>query len=239
MSVCGTRQGAEMKGHRAFTLLELLIILVVIAIIVTIALPNLLSSRIEANETATIATLNQIVKSQLDFQTRREADMNVNGIGEFGTFGEMSGNVPVRAGNGGTKFMSPEVINASFRAISPIGEMFRSGYHYRVYLPNAAGLGLIEEPGGGASVNVDADLAESVWCVYAWPGQHAGSGRRSFFTNQTGDITTTEDPTYSGPGAPIPAGAAFLPGEPASHITGTVAVNTTGRDGNTWKVATR
>jgi len=222
-----------MKRRHAFTLLELLIILVVIAILVTIALPSLLSSRIEA----AYATLRQIVTSQLDFQARREADLNVNGIGEFGTFGEMSGNVPVRAANGGTKYLMPEVINPSFRAISPIGEMFRNGYYFRLYLPDSNGAGLIEEPGGGASVNVDADLAETVWCVYAWPQQHGSTGRRTFFANEQGDITWTDESAYTGPGAPIPAGAAFVPGEPAGHIVGTVAINTAGRDGNRWFVA--
>jgi type II secretory pathway pseudopilin PulG len=204
-----------MRTQRAFTLFELLIILVIIAILVTIALPNLLGSKIDTNETA----------------------QNRNGAGEYGTYGEMSGNVAVRAGNGGAKYLTPSTINPSFRAISPIGEMYRNGYYYRIYLPGAAGEGLIELPGGGADPAIDPDRAEAIWCVYAWPQKYGVTGRRTFFVNQQGDITFTEDESYAGPGAPIPAGAAFEVGGPAGNIDGTSAVGVNGRDGNLWRVS--
>jgi len=231
--------GMKSRDSRGFTLLELLIILVIIAIIATMALPNLLGSRVQANETAAMATIRQIVQSQLQFANRQEADLNRDGTGEFGTFGEMSGNVAVRAANGGTKFLEPSVINPSFRQISPIGEMFRSGYYYRVYLPRASGEGILELPGGGADPNIDADKAETMWCVYAWPQRFGVTGRRAFFSNQTGDILYTETEVYSGPGAPIPAGAAFSAGGPGSNIDGVPAINAPGRDGNIWHVAGR
>ena len=229
----------DTRDVRGFTLLELLIILVVIAIIVTIALPNLLGSKVEANETAAMATVRQIVQSQLQFANRKEADLNDNGSGEYGTFGEMSGNVAVRAASGGTKFLEPGVINPSFRQISPIGEMFRNGYYYRIYLPRASGEGILELPGGGADPAIDASKAESMWCVYAWPQKFGVTGRKTFFANQAGDILFTETEVYNGPGAPIPAGAAFGAGGPGSHIDGIPAVNATGRDGNNWRVTGR
>jgi len=224
-----------MRTARAFTLLELLVVLVVITVIVTIAIPALLSSKVETNETAAQATLRQIVRSQLQFATSKAADNNVNGTGEYGTFGEMSGNVPVRASTGGTKFLSPYVINPSFRAISPLGELFRGGYYYRVYLPDATGAGLGELPGGGADATIDSDLAEVAWCAYAWPQKFGVTGNKTFFVNQQGDITFTESKDYSGPGAPIPPGAGFVPGGALTSITGIVAVNTTGRDGKLWR----
>ena len=226
-----------MKDARGFTLLELLIILVVIAILVTIALPSLLGSRVSANENAAFATVRTIVQAQLAFVNRKEADLNQNGTGEFGTFGEMSGNVAVRAANGGTKFMTPSTINPSFRAISPIGEMLRNGYYYRVYLPSVTGDGLIEKPGGGADETVDPELAETYWSLYAWPQRHGVSGVKTFFANHSGDIHFTEDPTYSGPGAPLTAGSALLPGAPATKMLGGLASGVTGRDGNVWHPA--
>ena len=222
-----------------FTLLELLIILVVIAILVTMALPSLLGSRIEANETAALATVRAIVQAQMAFANRKEADLNKNGTGEFGTFGEMSGNVAVRAANGGTRFMAPTTINHSFRAISPIGEMARNGYYYRIYLPDAAGNGLIERPGGGADPAVNADLAETTWCIYAWPQRQGVSGRKTFFANQSGDIVFTEDANYTGPGAPLAAGAALQGPAAVNSMTGSIAAGATGRDGNFWRAVQR
>lgn len=226
-----------MRRRRGFTLIELLIVLVIIAIIITISLPSLLGTKSDANEGAALATVRQIVQAQMAFSNRKEADLNFNSQGEYGSFGEMSGNVPVRAGNGGTKFLEPSVINPSFRQISPIGEMFRAGYYYRVYLPDANGQGVLELPGGGADPSVDADMAEVMWCVYAWPQKFGTTGRRAYFANQSGDITFTEDPSYTGPGAPIQPGAAFTPGGAANNIDGTPAVGVAGRDGNVWKHA--
>lgn len=228
-----------MHETRGFTLLELLIITVVIAILATLALPSLLGSRINANEAAAATTVRQIVQSQLVFVNRKAADLNKNGAGEFGTFGEMSGNVPVRAASGGTKYLDPSVINPSFRAIAPTGEMFRSGYYYRIYLPGPGGEGTLELPGGGAAATIDTDKAEQMWCVYAWPQDYGVTGRRTFFVNQNGDILWTESSAYSGPAAPIPPGAAFADGGPVVNIDGIIAVNEPGRDGNTWTVLGR
>lgn len=228
-----------MAPQRGITLLELLIILIVIALIVTIALPSLLSSRLSANEGSAVGTIRQILQSQVQFAARKEADLNGNGTGEFGTFGEMSGNVAVRAANGGTRFLEPAVVNRSFRAISPVGEMLREGYYFRIYLPGSIGEGLIEQPGGGADPGVDADRAETTWCVYAWPANYGSTGRRTFFANQLGDILFTDDSSYTGPGAPIPPGAAFVPPGPGGNIDGSLAVNRQGRDDNLWHPAAR
>ena len=216
---------------RGFTLIELMIVVAIIAIVALIALPNLLSARLSSNETTAIATLRAIISAQSQFQTRALADSDADGLGEFGTIGEMSGAVGVRGG----KVMVPAVLSATFRTINAQGQAARNGYLYKLFLPDAAGVGAGELPGGGASATVDPDLAESAWCAYAWPTNYEQTGVRTFFVNHGGELIFTSSGSYSGPGAAIPAGAALRAPGPAGSITGLLATGVTGRDGNLWR----
>jgi prepilin-type N-terminal cleavage/methylation domain-containing protein len=227
------------KRPPGFTLVELLVVLAIIATLATISLPFLLGSKISANEEAALATIRLIGQAQIQFGAAGIADGNANGSGEYGTFGELSGSIAVRAAAGGTRFMKPTLVGPTFRAISPLGEILRGGYHFRIYLPGGATQGLLELPGGGAGAGVDADKAESMWCVYAWPTRHDVTGRRTYFTNQTGAFYATESAAYSGPGAPIPPGAALAPGGPINSIAGEPAHDAPGRDGNLWRMVGR
>ena len=62
------------RPHAGFTLVELLIVIAVIAIIVAIALPNLLTARIAAQETSAITTVKQIIEAEVHFVAMRIAD---------------------------------------------------------------------------------------------------------------------------------------------------------------------
>ena len=121
------------------------------------------------------------------------------------------------------------------RSPSEDGEAAASGYQFRLFLPSIAGVGLGEEPGGGASAFVDADLAENIWCGYAWPTNYQQSGVRTFFVNQAGDVLFAIDENYSGPGNGPAPGAAMINGGAVASITGIVATGTAGRDGNFWR----
>ena len=55
------------------------------------SVPNLLQSRLEANESAAQATLRNIATAQAQFRSIRAADRDNDGRGEFGFFGELSG----------------------------------------------------------------------------------------------------------------------------------------------------
>ena len=58
------------RTQKGFTLIELLIVIAVIAILAALAIPNLLSSRKAANETAAIAQLKTISSAQETFKIR-------------------------------------------------------------------------------------------------------------------------------------------------------------------------
>jgi len=183
---------------------------------------NLFSARVAA-----IATMRNIISAQAVFQACARADENTNGVGEYASFGEMSGAIGVRDG----KRLSPRVL--TFSNVRH-GYVERSGYRFRMYLPQAGGRPVPERDDGGfAPREVYPELAETCWCCYAWPVEGDGE---AFFTNQAGDVLATKGGWYRGDLEP-PAYAAF---QDASGLTAPTVAELpdgkgTGADGREWK----
>lgn len=232
-----TRRRRDRSG---FTLIELMIVVGVIAVVASIALPILPGARMNANESAAISTLRSLASAQAQASVAVSIDADVDGAGEYGYLAELSGGSATRTDTGvdgpplTLPFLSSSFQNVQNRVVR------KGGYRFQVWLPDAGGLGVPEAPTGGADPNAmpDPNGAEVVWCAYAWPDRYGVTGNRAFFSNQDGDIlqTTNTQMQYGGAANAPAADAAFASTVPDGLITGPTAVGGPSKDGQSWSV---
>src|SRR5213594_3707158 len=82
---CIFLEGRGMKSNRGFSLLELLIVVAIILIIATIAIPSLLRSRQAANESSAVANVRTINTAEVTYLS--SAGGNYGGVPELVTAG--------------------------------------------------------------------------------------------------------------------------------------------------------
>ena len=213
----------------AFTLIELMVVVTILAIIASIAIPSMMSARSTANEKSVIATMRAIVTAQQLAHTNAMIDLNRNGQGEGASLPELAGAQVLR---GSSSVLRPAYLSASFGDLDSDGYASSHGFYFALYLPDASGDGVIGAPASFASVN--ADLSEHCWTCVAWPINRATQGYATYFVNQNGDILCSRDARYSGKTS-VPPPACALAGVAPNHIdANALAVGVPGADGNTW-----
>ena len=139
-----------------FSLIELLIVVAIILIIAAIAIPNLLASRMSANESSAAQESRNITTAEVVYSTQ----YNIGYATTLTSLGDSGG-----CGAGSVSSTNACLIDAVLAAGA------KSGYNF-VYAPT----------------NVDAATHYQGFTINANPQNPGHSGRRYFFTDQTGVI---------------------------------------------------
>jgi len=166
-----------------------------------VALPNLMSARLAANETAAIASLRAIAAAQEQIRSNAVIDTDTDGEGEYAYLGELGGGAPLRVASTGAPARGHYTLDPPYvsRALGEVvgaghgrGVVTRGGYHFQMWLPGGAsesGPGWVAESeiGGADPVPAtEADGGERLWRCYAWPVDAGTTGNRAFVVDQTG-----------------------------------------------------
>ena len=163
--------------QKGFSLIELLIVVAIILIIAAIAIPNLIRSKMAANEASAVATLRTLNTAEVVYSSNYSVATvfaaNLSALGDGGTAANCAPGAPPP-----TSANACLIDTAIEKAISTT--VTKSGYYLTYPAPGA----------NGYTINND-------------PGQPGTSGTRHFFTNQTLVITQNSTAAASATDSPI------------------------------------
>src|SRR5260370_18811603 len=154
-----------MREEKGFYLIELLIVVAIILIVAAIAIPNLLRSKMAANEASAVASLRSIFTAQATYTSLYGVGDALN-LGQLGTpVGAPAANTCLQAG--------------LLDAVLTGGN--KSGYTFPAFVNTTPAIITVLPPG--------CPLGLANWGVNADPTTCDTTGRRDFYVDQTGVIT--------------------------------------------------
>jgi len=167
--------------------------------------------RPQANQSAAIATLRNIVAAQAQFQSTARLDRDCDGVGEFGYLTELA--MPDEDGRGylPIAFSRPTLLPEGGAVIE------RSGFMFQMLLPGVDGAWVPES--SPVTAMPDTDGAEVRWCCLAWPSEYPSSGTRAFFVDESGEVLWTKNasPAHEGTTRPPAFDPIFVRGLPVDE----------------------
>jgi type IV pilus assembly protein PilA len=136
------KKHTKKHSKKGFSLIELLIVVAIILIIAAIAIPNLLRSRIAANEASAVASVRTLNTAEITYSTTYPTNFNGD-QGGFATFTQLGGSCSTSTPP--TSTVACLIDNSLANATA--SNQLKSGYFFNITLPSVGDYVIGASPG--------------------------------------------------------------------------------------------